>query len=580
MSRGRGRPRIHEAPGCPNRLHEKSHVVAIGFLRGRESGSRVVRRWRCYPLTGSHHDFALVVSDDMPLTVPQPNPPCPLHPDSRVKRNGAYGAGRVHRQRYRCHPPGGKSHVFTPPLPRGYVSPEDGPCPHCGELRGVHHGDHAAARKHTATVAMIAQGLDKLSAGEPYAQVGLWAWKQMDRDPAVPARSSPPPKEPERVWNEETQAYEDREPAKPKPVSLGSLDSRAAWRVAANWIEAFAPVISDPIDADLRARALAERARIDADLAAGRPLECPQILVLDDVPVWSKAQQRRRREGGFVLLIVGEVAWEQPARPREGQQQWEPRLRLRLVRAMPKSNLAAWRLTFDELGYAPDFVVADGGTGIAAGVTSHFDPQRTVFVPSLWHVRNSVLRAVGMEAASNLTPPIAEHARHLARGDAILESAGAWNDWWDQLEQIALAEGLSRDKVRNQRRNYQDALANVIPHLAANPGLRLSIGGLETKIRERVDRVLTLRTQFANIERTNHLFDLVVAREHGAFTHSHEVEALLRADAEGRVGPDGRSGHAVSLRTIDDPQPDSGPRYRSLRDPSLIASLAESRGLA
>jgi hypothetical protein len=33
------------------------------------------------------------------------------------------------------------------------------------------------------------------------------------------------------------------------------------------------------------------------------------------------------------------------------------------VRAMPKSNAPSWRLLFDELGYAPDFVVADAAPG-------------------------------------------------------------------------------------------------------------------------------------------------------------------------------------------------------------------------
>ena len=577
--RSRGRQKTIASPRCPNRLHAKSNVTANGFVTGRARGGRTVRQWVCRPLTGGRHSFTLLVSDDSPAAPRQPNPRCPRHPDARTKRDGTYGSGPTHRQRYRCFPSGEKSHAFTPLLPRGHVDPADGPCPHCEELRGVHHGDTAAARGHAFSTRLIAQGLDKLSAGDSYAQVGLWAWKSVGRDPAFPARRAPDPPTTERVWNEETQTWEDPEPKPPKAVSLGSLESRAAWRVAANWVEAFAPVVWDPIEGRLRAEALAERARLDAEIELGVTPSRPQILVLDDVPVWSKQDRARRREGGFLLLIVGEVTWEQPARRRDGQQEWEPRLHLRLVRAMPKSNQPAWRLIFDELGYAPDFVVADGGTGIGAGVTAHFDPERTIFIPSLWHVRKSILRALGMNAVSTLRPSIAEHTRHLARGDAILESADTWNDWWERLEQVAIAEGLSRDKVRNQRRNYQDDIARILPHLAANPGLRLSIGGLETKIRERVQRVLTLRTQFGNIERTNHLFDLVVAREHDAFTNLDTVVRALRADSEARLGRRGHGGYAVSLRTIDDPQPESG-RYRSLRDPSLLAALAESRGLA
>lgn len=405
------------------------------------------------------------------------------------------------------------------------------------------------------------------------------AWKEIHRDPAVPTKPSPKRKPPERVWNAATEAWDEPRIQPTKSMSLGSVESRAAWRIAANWVEAFAPVVWDPIDARLRAAALAERSRIDADQLVGIAPSRPQIIVVDDVPVFGKDGAGRRRDGGFYLLVLGEVTWEQPARRRDGQQDWEPRLRLRLVRAMPKSNQAAWRLVFDELDYDPDFVVADGGTGIAAGVKAQFDDRRTIFIPSLWHVRRSILRAFDMETIGRLTPVVSEHIRHLARGDSILAGATAWHDWWDRLEQIAIAHGLPLDKVRNQRRNYQDDIARVLPHLAANPGLRLSIGGLEVKIRERVQRALNLRTQFANIERTNHLFDLVVAREHDAFAHPDDVIRALRAETESRTGRRGVGGYAVSLRTIDDPRPETG-HYSSLRDATLLASLAESRGLA
>ncbi len=63
-----------------------------------------------------------------------------------------------------------------------------------------------------------------------------------------------------------------------------------------------------------------------------------------------------------------------------------------------------------------------------------------------------------------------------------------------------------------------------------------------------------------------------------AFARQDQLVRALRADAEGRVGRRDLRGYAVSLRTIDDPQPESG-RYSSLRDASLLASLAESRGL-
>jgi hypothetical protein len=91
-------------------------------------------------------------------------------------------------------------------------------------------------------------------------------------------------------------------------------------------------------------------------------------------------------------------------------------------------------------------------------------------------------------------------------------------------------------------------------------------------IRENVEPALTLRTQLGNIERTNSLFDLVVARTHGAFDNLDAVAHQLRADVEAHEG------WTVALRAFDDPQPASG-RYSSLRDVTLLTTLARERGL-
>lgn len=97
---------------------------------------------------------------------------------------------------------------------------------------------------------------------------------------------------------------------------------------------------------------------------------------------------------------------------------------------------------------------------------------------------------------------------------------------------------------------------------------------METLLAKRVQPMLALRrTGFGNIERTNRLFDLLIAREHGAFVELGDVIALLRADAT----PGG--GWTVPLRDIADPRPAKG-RYSSLRDNLLITELAEKRGLA
>ena len=488
----------------------------------------------------------------------QPAPPCPRHPGSFVVRNGLYGKGTKRRQRYRCSPPDGKkTHAFTPPLPREHVHPADGPCPHCDERRSVHRGERAAARRHRWPMRIVARGLAKLAGGDAYAEVSRWALRTAGVSLAEPRR---------KAATRTTSTIKRR-----KRPSRAAVESRRIWHVSARWVEAFAPVIWEPLDARLRSEALAERSRLDAAIAAGERLERPQVWILDDVPVWGKEKRSKRRDGGFYLLVIGDVAWEPPGRGHDPRYP-VARTRLRLVRAMAKSNHHAWRLCFDELGYTPDFVVADAGTGIGSAVKSAFSPPRTRFVPSLWHVSHSIRRSLEAKSRKAYNRPLEEHLAELSREGAALTGLDAWTAWWDELERIVRAEHLPADKARGQRRNYEAPMAAVLPDLLANPGLPVSAGGLETLIRENVEPALTLRTQLGNIERTNSLFDLVVARTHGAFDDLGAVSDQLRADVEAHEG------WTVALRSFDDPQPTSG-RYSSLRDVTLLTTLSRERGL-
>ncbi|HPU38215.1 MAG TPA: hypothetical protein PLS63_01490, partial [Microthrixaceae bacterium] len=92
-------------------------------------------------------------------------------------RNGKYGSKTPKpRQRYRCTPAdGSKPHAFTPPLPRDHVHENAEDCAHCEELRGVHRGDTAVARRHSWSSRIVARGLEKLAEGSTYADVGRWA---------------------------------------------------------------------------------------------------------------------------------------------------------------------------------------------------------------------------------------------------------------------------------------------------------------------------------------------------------------------------------------------------------------------
>jgi hypothetical protein len=633
VRRARGRPNKLPIARCPNRLHRGSRVAAKGT---RASGGRRVRSYLCTPLVVAagekqRHYFSVVIEDNRPVARWQPAPGCPDHPDGAVVRNGVYGAGKLPRQRYRCTPPGGKAHSFTPPLPREHISVEGRPCPHCEEQRGVHRGETSVARRHRFTTRTVVRGLESLSKGDPYTKVSLLALKtsgyalgsrrRRDHSPEplgqvhgdtgdaeepdlglAPEPSSDDlfPVEPSELMTEPLREFGDEPDGRwdslsnATPVEAGmswigateaewaleadsrssasesSRQKRAAWRIGANWVDAFGPVIWEPIEARLRTEALAERARLDALIAAGMSIDRPQILMLDDVPVWGRSGKSKRRDGGFYLLVVAEVVWV--AAPGGGKRP-TPDTRFRLIRAMPKSNTPAWRLVFDELGYAPDFIVADGGTGIEAAIKAHFDPKRTTFIPSLWHAKNSIRRALGVDAVTTSNAAVDRHLRELARDGSAVETPGALAAWWDELARIASDQKLPVENLPGQRHNYEGPLRAVLPYLRAAPGIRLATGGLESMIRSEIDPVLVNRTRFANIVRTNQLFDLVVARIHGAFDDHAVVARQLRRDAEAY------DGWTIALRDYDDPQPEWG-RYSSLRDATLLASNAAARGLA
>jgi hypothetical protein len=333
----------------------------------------------------------------------------------------------------------------------------------------------------------------------------------------------------------------------------------------------------------VRAAALLERERLDALISDKQPLDRPQVILVDDVPVYGRDLDRSgnaRRDAGYYVLVIAEVIWPEPdadplVRPAD------PTLKLRLVRAMAKSNTASWRLMFNELGYVPDFVVADAGTGITAAIRAHFDPKRTKLIPSLWHVADKVQLAladipgamVAGAGGKQLIEPLDKHLRKLSRASGVLDSVPAWTKWWDELLRILTTHRLPSDGVRGRRTTYERTVRDVLTDIRRYPQVPVSTGGLETLIAKHIKPMLAMRrTSFANLERTNRLFDLVVARHHGAFDNLSDIARLLRTDTETNQG------WTVPLREVSDPRPPRG-RYSSLRDATLLNSLAKQAGV-
>lgn len=539
---------------CPNRQHRKSDVDAFGTCLIR--GTRY-QRYRCRPRSGPSHTFSVRLTAPAASATPtastplptswQPPPPCPTHAGGKIVRDGFYGGhSERRRQRYRCeHDPCTEScrtgcpghHRFTPPLPRDWVLDEV--CDVCEETRGVHHGTPAAARRHTFSSRVVAGGLIRLAHGDSYGGVGEWALESRKGKRASRATGTT------------------------KRPSKAVADNR--WHIGADWVEMFAPVVWDPLEAEFRARAIAERQRLDAARAAGEPLRNPIIWIADETPVFGATNLN------FAVLVVAECEW------REGQV--EPIVRLRVARAMPDQTTASWLLVWDELAgpdnIRPDFLVSDQSAALMSAARSRLGPD-VRWVPSVWHItRNLRMMVAGKSIGRARTefPELESHLALLSRGSLAFESVEHWAGWWDELETILQAVGV-KGSLANRRKLYEAAFAAVIPDFA-NAWIPISNAGIENLIKSRIRPIFYKRTAFTSIERTNHLLDLAVAASRGRLNNEATVARLLREDAHDH------GGWTVAARSIGDPEDsNTKARYRSLRDPSLSVRAAYARGLA
>jgi hypothetical protein len=154
----------------------------------------------------------------------------------------------------------GGPHRFVMDLPRRAV-PVDLNWEDADAVRNPHKGETAAARGHTVTTEMVAEGLQMLSLGKSYSAVGKGAHSQ---------RPTPPP-------SKATAARRAVKAAEAAAVTTGSGSKSAArvraknyWGTGADWVEYFAPVLMN-----------AWRAELAAEPAG----TLPRVLVLDDKPI-------------------------------------------------------------------------------------------------------------------------------------------------------------------------------------------------------------------------------------------------------------------------------------------------------
>ncbi|HTU36573.1 MAG TPA: hypothetical protein VMF35_01075 [Acidimicrobiales bacterium] len=539
---------------CPIPEHANSNVQSRGTRQTQDGPRRV---YSCQPDGAKMHTFRVTESGAAPALEKLASPPrCPEHPFGRVVRNGPYGKKPHQRQRYRCYPePNSRQfHTFTPPLPRNHVHLGGESCPECEEVRGVHRGDLAVSRHQSWSSRVVAQALRDLAVGLSYANVS-------------------------RNAIEGTQRKRSRADAKRKPEERRNKHlSRNAWHIAADWCEVYSPVLYAHVEQQMRGRAMKAAKTQELQRERGEDVT-PRVIVIDDLPVYASGTRqdgsRTAKRDYFVLALAETFGREAPG------------LRLRILRAVPAAEHYAWKLVFDELGYTPDFIVADAATGIVKAVNEYYRGAVT-FVPSLVHVRQAI--EVGLHATKGaytqerrgttkfIVPAIAEHLFELSHATITTMTSAGWSQWWDDLERGLDTLGVSLEPTLKRRDNYEATVAAMLPALAGTVDVPVSSGGLETLLRNRVLPVLHGRSHaFANIERTNRLLDLVVCYDRGLFRNMSTVVSLIRGDSANA------DGWSTPLRAVTDRQQVPGAktgRYSSLRDVGLVRDIARAKKLA
>ncbi len=602
--------RPSHAVTCPDPEHAGGRVQKHGTFTSESTGP--LRRFRCFPQSGlgKAHCFSIVLDGGHRQRRQRGAPDCPDHPGALVRRNGTHGGSeaRPGRQRYRCDHACNAScltrprlrnaacpgfHTFSHELPREHV--EGGAeCPHCLELRGIHRGERLSARRQRLNSRQVARLLLEAASGTSYTKTGLAALKAagievvsdtLRRRSSRPSRRPPGPlpldgldpdtveilddaapvegDEPEfapRLDRDEAegtavQLFGD-EPRRPRKRSASTRLRTRVWHGGADLVEAFAPVVWQAQEEKFR--------EWSGRVAAAGHL---RVWLLDDRPYYTDVLGAKKQAGGYAVLALAELD------PLDRAVPW--RARLRLARAFPRANAIAYRMLFDEVGYAPEIVISDNGAAIKSALDAHFGAS-VHRVPSLYHMLDTMkTRVLAPALARDGSEPLREHLDYLGRRSRFLRSVEGWGEWWDLLFELAQAQGTPLDKLVALRADYEGRMAEALPLLLANEAFPMSNSPIEALTRDILNPIFTRSRSFsfANVERTNSLLDLVVARADGAFDDLNAVATLIEADALRHAG------HTVPLRAVADPRLPDGTPSRSLRDETLLLDVAAARGI-
>ncbi len=483
------------------------------------------------------HTFSVCV-DEEPLPKFAPVK-CVEHPGSRVMRKGTNNSKGTRHQRYLCRPANeDEEHRFTLPLPRTAVE-QDPKWSTSDAVKNPHRGATASGRGQTATTETVAEGLQQLSMGNSYAQVGKWARSQRP----MRVKHPKPMEEPESKKKSSVVV---------KVAATKKKNLRTNyWQTGADWVEMFSPVLWNAWQ---------------EELSKEPAPTLPRVLVLDDIPFYAGAAPSGRSNSAMVFSALVATEYYQAAPDSSRYRQ-----RVRLVRAYPTHNGDAYELLVLESGVVPDVIVSDSSTSILAMVARlKKQNPNLVWVPSAFHVSKQLMKALGKMRWG-------KPARHFVPGDLLesledfsfLNSPEDWRSWWHDLGARCLAQGVPADKFPTHwRGKYYDKIADALDYLVVHPGVPRGTGAVEASIRGQVKPFFEPRAAaFTNIERINRLADLLTLRMNDRMDNRAAIAATLRRDAESA------GGYVPPARSITERK-----GAQLLRDPLVLpASLAAMR---
>ena len=561
---------------CPDSKHQGSKVQSRGTMKSKTG---TWAQYRCQRVTGELHYFRILVSADGSSHISLTQPPdCPEHLGSKVVRNGTYGSRKARRQRYRCEPNGAEpTHHFSPPLSREAVGLMAS-CSTCDEMLSPHRGTLTAARHTPWTLTGVVQALNNLSLGSSYSAVALDLRAQRKKT---------------MEHLREAHGIELSSPEGALPPALDSWhrqQGRNAWQLGSDLVEQYSPLLFTKVEQVLIAREEKVRAENDAVLEnnTNASLAHPLVYILDELPVqfkrWS-SERTRYQQASWSLLVVVELIWHTSKDPMVLPQR-EPRLRL--ARAYPRRDEAAWRLVLNELPVRPDFVISDSADAIIKAVSNHYGPGVVGYIPSLYHVQKNIRTAlmnmpnstVTVSGRTTLVPTLDRAMKGLTRAE-LMKSSNDVATWWDNLEKAVTALPAGAEKVKTLRETYEAKMIKTVPLLRKNPQVPASNAAVESRIRLHLEPFLENRKhRYRNLARTNFLMDLAVCRAQGLFSDLNKVAEIIRESNESSRG------WAPTPRLLADTQPALSATaktrahvYASLLNAQVIPALTAARGI-